>query len=394
MRFDHDGCPRGTRSLSGFPDFGKVGHISQTMVLWLLVLFWHWYWYRWFGFSNKHCSRSMHPTLTHQWTRAQFIWPGVAVCGVVALAAGFLADHYGGPQLLYALLLGLALNFLSASPHLAPGIGFTSKTLLRLGVALLGARVTVDQIADLGWRTGIIVVVAVAGTIAFGLWLAKAMGCRRDEGWISGVSVAICGASAAMAVSAVMPQTKENERYTLLTVVGVTLLSTLAMVLYPLILSSAGMSAVQAGVFLGGSIHDVAQVVAAGALLGSQTGDTATIVKLFRVSMLAPVVVVVSVLCRRSAVASTATTRPPLLPTFVLGFVALVVVGSAGLIGTQSRELAGVASRALLVAAIAAAGMRTQLHELASLGWKPVLLLIGETLFLALVLLTLMHFST
>jgi uncharacterized membrane protein YadS len=153
------------------------------------------------------------------------------------------------------------------------------------------------------------------------------------------------------------------------------------------------MSAVQAGVFLGGSIHDVAQVVAAGTLLGPQAGDTATIVKLFRVGLLAPVVVIAAVLCRYSAMAGATKNRPPILPTFVLGFVALVLAGSAGLFGVQSREIPSVASRALLVAAIAAAGMRTSPQELARLGWRPVVLLVGETFFLAVVLLLLMHFS-
>ena len=332
----------------------------------------------------------MNAALNLQWCRARSVWPGVAVCGVVALAAGFLSDHYGGPQLLYALLLGLALNFLAANALLGPGITFTSKTLLRVGVALLGARITLDQIADLGWQTGLMVVVAVAATIAFGLWLSTVIGSRRDEGWISAVAVSICGASAAMAVAAVLPQTKENEQYTLLTVVGVTLLSTLAMVLYPLLLTAADVPAIQAGVFLGGSIHDVAQVVAAGSLIGPQAGDTATVVKLFRVALLAPIILLVSVICRRQSTEAIAN-RPPLVPSFVIGFIVLVIACSIGWIEPLVREAASNASRAFLVAAIAAAGMRTQLSDLARLGWKPVMLLVGETLFLGLLLLGLIQ---
>lgn len=330
----------------------------------------------------------MRAALSLQWVQARSVWPGLVVCIVVGLAASFLSSHYGGPQLLYALLLGLALNFLSAHDHLAAGITFTSKTLLRVGVALLGARITFDQIAELGWRTGIVLALVVAATIMCGLALARLLGQPRHEGWISGASVAICGASAAMAVAAALPQTRENERYTLLTVVGVTLLSTVAMVVYPIILGFLDFSHVQEGIFLGATIHDVAQVVAAGTLLGPDTRDAATIVKLFRVALLAPVVVVVSLLARRSLAGQTATgKRPPIVPAFLLGFVALVVVSSLGWVGTGVRDAAGSASRGLLVMAIAAAGMRTQLSELVQLGWKPVVLLVSETVFLAAVML-------
>lgn len=326
----------------------------------------------------------MRAALSLQWMQARSVWPGLVVCTVVGLAAGFLSSHYGGPQLLYALLLGLALNFLSTHEHLAAGINFTSKTLLRAGVTLLGARITFDQIAELGWRTGIVVALVVAATIVCGLALARLLGQPRHEGWISGASVAICGASAAMAVAAALPQTRENERYTLLTVVGVTLLSTVAMVLYPIIMGFMDFSHVQEGIFLGATIHDVAQVVAAGTLLGPDTRDAATIVKLLRVALLAPVVVVVSLLVRHSLGRQAAAgTRPPIVPAFLLGFVALVVLSSLGWMGPGVRDAAGSASRALLVMAIAAAGMRTQLTELVQLGWRPVVLLVGETVFLA-----------
>lgn len=330
----------------------------------------------------------MRAAISLQWVQARSVWPGLAVCAVVGLAAGFLSSHYGGPQLLYALLLGLSLNFLSANEHLAAGISFTSKTLLRLGVALLGARITFDQIAELGLRTGFILALVVTATLLCGLALARLLGQPRHEGWICGASVAICGASAAMAVAAVLPQTRENERYTLLTVVGVTLLSTVAMVLYPIVLGFLDLTHVQEGLFLGATIHDVAQVVAAGTLLGPDTRDTATIVKLFRVAMLAPVVVVVSVLVRQSLGEQPATgRRPPIMPVFLMGFVALVIISSMGWIATGVRDATGSASRALLVIAIAAAGMRTQLGELMQLGWKPVFMLVSETLFLAAVML-------
>lgn len=321
------------------------------------------------------------------WTRARSVWPGISLCGVVGLAAAFLSSHYGGPQLLYALLLGLALNFLSAHASLDAGITFTSKTLLRLGVALLGARITLEQVSGLGMRTALVVLLAVVATIGVALVLAPALQRTRDEGWISGVAVAICGASAAMAVAAVLPQTRSNERYTLLTIVAVTLLSTVAMVVYPMAASMLHATSAQAGIFLGATIHDVAQVVAAGTLLGPEARDTATVVKLLRVAMLAPVVVVVALVARTRASgecgASGTGKRPPLIPGFLIGFIALVGLASTDMLPHAAGEAASALSRTFLVMALAAAGIRTRLQELATLGWKPIILLTSETLFLA-----------
>lgn len=196
--------------------------------------------------------------------RARSLAPGLLLCGVVALSATFVSEHYGGPQLLYALLIGLAFYFLSRDTRIRPGLDFASQTLLRAGVALLGLRITFAQVSALGWGTGALTALGVASTIGLGLLLARWLGRPVAEGLVSGCSVGICGASAALAVSSVLPQTRENERFTLLAVVGVTLMSTLAMVLYPLGVKAVGLTPAQAGVFFGATIHDVAQVVAAG----------------------------------------------------------------------------------------------------------------------------------
>lgn len=176
------------------------------------------------------------------------------VCVVIALAATFLSEHYGGPQLLYALLIGLAFHFLNSNANVKTGVDFCGRVLLRVGVALLGARITLTQVAKLGVETALVIVVAVALTILFGLLLAKWLKRPREEGVLSGGAVAICGASAALAISSVLPQTKENERFTLLAVVGVTVLSTLSMILYPFALKLIGLEPAQGGIFLGGTL--------------------------------------------------------------------------------------------------------------------------------------------
>ena len=320
-----------------------------------------------------------------QRTRAQIAknLPGTLVCLVIALAATFLSEHYGGPQLLYALLMGLAFHFLVANPQVGPGIGFCGRTVLRVGVALLGARITLAQVAKLGVASAVVVVGAVAFTIVCGVLMARWLKRPREEGLLSGASVAICGASAALAVSSVLPQTRENERFTLLTVVGVTVLSTVAMVLYPFMLQLAGATPEQSGIFLGGTIHDVAQVVAAGMILGPEAGDTATVVKLFRVMLLMPVVVVISMLYRNHPDAKAADESVPLVPGFLLAFIVLVLLASVGVFTPRMAQMAGEASRWMLVTAIAAAGVKTSFEDLLKLGWQPVVMLLGETLFIA-----------
>jgi uncharacterized integral membrane protein (TIGR00698 family) len=310
--------------------------------------------------------------------------PGVTVCGVIALASTFVSEHFGGPQLLYALLMGLSFHFLVTNPQLSPGIGFCGRTVLRFGVALLGARITLSQVANLGIGTAVLITLALVLTIICGCLLARWLGCSREQGILSGGAVAICGASAAMALSSVLPQTKENERFTLLTVVGVTVLSTVAMVLYPFAIKLIGLPTAQAGIVLGGTIHDVAQVVAAGMMLGPVAGDIATVVKLFRVMLLMPVVVLVAMLYRQHPDTQTSDESVPLVPGFLIAFVVLVLLSSVGVLAPEAVRLASDASRWMLVTAIAAAGIKTSFEDLLKLGWQPVFMLVGETVCIGL----------
>lgn len=314
-------------------------------------------------------------------TRVCGFWPGLAVCVLAALSASFISSEHGGPALLYALLIGMSLNFLNAHPAIGAGVSLCGKTALRIGVALLGARITVEQVAGMGASAATVIAVALFATILVGLLLARLLGQPRDHGLVAGCSVAICGASAALAVSAVLPPSRENERFTLLTVVGVTILSTVAMVLYPVALRWADVPQQAAGVFIGGTIHDVAQVVAAGTLMSPRAADAAVVTKLYRVALLAPVVMLIAFAVRRQHSGEVA--RPPLLPLFMVFFIALVVAGSLGWIPHEVSEGASSASRWMLLVAIAAAGIKTPLQELARLGWRPAAMLLAETIFLA-----------
>ncbi|HRP28915.1 MAG TPA: putative sulfate exporter family transporter [Burkholderiaceae bacterium] len=321
------------------------------------------------------------------------LFPGLLACAVVAAAATFLSEHYGAPVMLFALLLGMAMNFLSGEGACQAGIEFTARQVLRVGVALLGLRITAGQIAELGWQPVAIVVLSVALTIALSMIVARLIGFQSLFGLLSGGATAICGASAALALAAALPHHPGKERATLFTVIGVSALSTLAMIVYPMLAQSLGLDARHAGIFLGATIHDVAQVVGAGYSLSKETGDVATFVKLMRVAMLVPVIVFAVMFVRHqdrdSAVASGP--RPPLLPWFTVAFALLVAVNSTGVLPQALTQAGGDFSRWCLVASIAAIGMKTQLKEVATVGIKPVLLMIGETVFLVALVLALLR---
>lgn len=314
--------------------------------------------------------------------------PGVAVAFTVAAAAQFLSEHYGAPVMLFALLLGMALHFLSSEPKAMPGIDFASRRLLRWGIALLGARITFDQIAGLGAGPILLVVTCLGATICFGLFVSRLVGRSWTFGVLTGGAVAICGASAALAISAVLPGEKDHEQQTLFTVIAVTGLSTLAMVFYPILFSWLGYDHEQTGILLGATIHDVAQVVGAGYAVSEETGDVATYVKLLRVALLPFVVVTLAL----TALASRGTGGGPVSwPLFTLAFGAILAANSAGLIPPAAAELLIGASRWLLVAAIAALGMKTSLKAMFTLGPTNFAVIVAETVFLLLLAMGLLH---
>lgn len=307
--------------------------------------------------------------------------PGLAVAAVVGIAATFLSIQYGASAMLFALLLGMALNFLAEEGRCRAGIHVAASLVLRTGVALLGLRITLDQVGSLGWGTVALVAAAVVATVVAGVLLGRVMGLGGAFGTLTGGAVAICGASAALAIASVLPRHPHAERDASFTVIGVTALSTLAMILYPLAVGLLGLDHRSAGVFLGGTIHDVAQVVGAGYSVSPETGDTATIVKLLRVAMLLPVCLVIGVVVHAGG--GKAARSAPVLPWFAVVFAVLVVAGSLGLIPRPAVAFGNELSRWCLVSAIAAIGMKTSLRSLVEMGARPVLLVVLETLFLA-----------
>ncbi|QCY09549.1 putative sulfate exporter family transporter [Pseudomonas sp. MPC6] len=318
-------------------------------------------------------------------TRVAELLPGFVLCLVVGMAATFVSEHYGGPTILYAVLMGMALNYLSLEGRCVAGIVFSAKAVLRFGIGLLGARITIEQLLGLGITPIAIVLVAVPATIGFGILCGKWLKLGRSQSVLAGASVGICGASAALAVASVLPQSKDAEKNLIFTVISVTALSTTAMILYPLIVSYFGFSDTEIGIFLGATIHDVAQVVGAGYMVSDNVGDVATFTKLLRVAMLVPVVVMISVIvARRNSDAGSKGGKSGFpLPGFLVAFVIVVLLNSSGYLPSSISNAMIELSRWCLVVAMVGLGMKASFKELAEMGWRPMVLMIANTVFLA-----------
>lgn len=313
-------------------------------------------------------------------------YSGIVICCVTAIAATALADKYQAPVMLFALLLGLALHFLYESPKHQTGVVFCSKTILRIAVGLLGVRVAFSDIVSLGYIPPLMIAACMVATIVCGVVLAKLLKLPTVMGVLSGGSVAICGVSAAAAITTVLPKKDFQEKFFAITVIAVTTLSTLAMILYPLLTDALKLNDVLAGVFLGGSIHDVAQVIGAGYSISPEAGNVATFIKLFRVMLLLPIVLCIFFIFRDKD--SKMEGAASLFPPFLIAFIVLATLKNLGVIPDMLVEWINVISSNCLVVAIVAIGIKTSLKEIVSVGWKPIFLITFETVFFAALILT------
>ena len=313
--------------------------------------------------------------------KAERIAPGALVVGAITLAAEALSGLYGGPVILYALLFGIALHILNANPRLAPGVGFSAKQVLAIGVALLGARITFGDIVSLGWMTGFFVLALVAGGVVGGWRIGRMFGLRNDFSILSAVSVAICGVSAVVAVSAVLPDRKSANSQAIIVILIISIVSTLTMIVYPYFTQIMQFNSTESGVFLGAAIANVSQAVGAGYMIDDAAGRVATIVKLARVATLALVILAVAYAVRGSGAPGVG--RKQFLPNFILAFLALAAVNSLG-VARPVMEAFGVISGWCIIAAVAAVGVQTAPDDLMRVGRGPLLVLGAQTIFLAL----------
>ena len=306
--------------------------------------------------------------------------PGLTVAGLATLAAGSLSQRYGAPLTLMSLLIGLALNFLSVDRRLTPGLTLAARELLRWAIVLVGARITYAQIAALGPEALGMVVVTVVVTIGAGVLAARALGFSSAYGVLSGGAVAICGGSAAMALSATLGERRVRQAELTLVLVGISAMSSLALVLYPPVAHALGFSDAQAGYFLGGSVHDVAQALGSGYAYSPAAGETATIVKLARVALLAPVLGLVALLFPSQLEITGGKRAAPAVPWFVVGFFVVAGVNSTGFIPVAVSHFAAETAAMMLAVSVAATAIRSPLAEIMKTGPKPLIVIAAATL--------------
>jgi len=308
--------------------------------------------------------------------------PGLAVAAAATMAAGYLSDHYHAPLTLMALLVGLALNFLNSVSELAPGLEFASRTLLRVGIVLVGARVTFGQMVALGPIALLAVFAIVALTIGAGVVMARALKFSAAFGVLAGGAVAICGASAALALATVLGERRISQAQLTLVLVGISAMSSVALFFYPILAHQLRFNDTRAGFMLGASIHDVAQALGAGYAFSEPAGQIATIVKLTRVALLAPTMAAIAMLFPTS---TQDRKRVAALPWFVVGFFVLAAIHSSGGAPLALGTLAQYGAAGLLGCSVTATGIRAPMSDLLNSGMRPLLVIVWAT-FIALLL--------
>lgn len=306
--------------------------------------------------------------------------PGAFVTAIAALAAAWLADHYAAPLVLMGLLIGLAMSFLSQDKRTHAGLDLMSQTALRIGIVLVGARITATQLVELGPLPFALLVLIMLTVIVATVASARLFRQDRHSALLAGGATAICGASAALALYSLIGDKRVDQARFTLTLVGITVASALAMTLYPILATELGLSDQQAGFLIGASIHDVAQAIGGGFTFSPQAGEVATIVKLTRVALLAPMLMLVGLWLARTGEANTKTRIPLRLPWFILGFLAVAAVNSLVAIPKPVQGAANTAAQALLLLAIVATAMKARLHLLLDQGWRSFAPIVVATL--------------
>jgi uncharacterized integral membrane protein (TIGR00698 family) len=302
------------------------------------------------------------------------IAPGLTL--LVAIAAGATALSWVAPvisPLVAALVLGaLVVNVAPVPERFAPGIAFGARTILRAGIVLLGFRLSVGEVVHLGLPGLGVVAVVVAGTFWGTQWLARRLGLSEDLGLLVATGYSICGASAIAAMDGVVHADEEETAYA---ITLVTLCGTLSIVVLPLIAHAIGLPVGDFGTWVGGSVHDVGQVVATASQEGARAVAAATVVKLTRVVLLAPLVAMVAIRRRgRDLEAGVDDRRPPLLPVFVCGFLAAIALRSTGVLAPGTLAAIATLERLVLTVALVGLGMGVRLSRLRRLGGRPLVL--------------------
>jgi uncharacterized integral membrane protein (TIGR00698 family) len=318
--------------------------------------------------------------------------PGLALTAAIALVAFALRLLPGmsalSPMIL-AIVIGIAFHNLAGTPALAkPGVRFALRPVLRSAIIMLGLQLTTAQVVAVGGRGLAVIVATLLATFVFIVGLGRLMGVDRKLAELIAAGTSICGASAVIATNTVTDGTDEDVAYA---VACVTVFGSIAMFVYPMLPAVLGLDPHAYGLWAGASIHEIAQVVAAAFQDGQAAGEFATVAKLSRVMLLAPVVIGLGFMSMRRGAdaASRGSTPAAPIPWFVLGFIAVVALNSAISLPASIRSGASLVTTFLLSMALAAMGLETDIRKLRLKGMRPLLLGLAGSLFISCFSLTL-----
>jgi uncharacterized integral membrane protein (TIGR00698 family) len=308
--------------------------------------------------------------------------PGLAICAIAGAAAAWLSQNYGVPVILAGLLIGLAVNFAAGDPRTHAGLDATARHGLRVGIVLLGFQVTAAQVVAMGIVPFAGLALVMAAALLAALLAARATGQSPAVGLLAGGATAICGASAALALYGVIGRERLEQAQFTLTLVILAAASAIALTTYPALTQLLGFNDAQAGFLVGASIHDVAQAIGAGFAVSDAAGAQATVVKLTRVALLAPLVTLAALwIARAQPVAESGAARHlPVLPAFILAFLLLAGVNSLIALPAEVATATLTLSKTLLLLAVTATAMRTRTDLLLGLGWRAVMPVLAATL--------------
>ncbi|NPA17007.1 MAG: YeiH family putative sulfate export transporter [Aquificae bacterium] len=311
------------------------------------------------------------------------ILPGFVFAVLIAVAATFISslqivkETVNFSPLIIAILLGVLIgNVIKIPEILKPGIIFSLKKVLRIAIVFLGFRLTFQNVIDVGIEGLIVDTIMLVSTFLFGVWVARRFfGLEPEMSYLIASGSSICGASAVLATA---PVVRAEMHHAAMAVATVTIFGTIAMFLYPVVYkffgNHLGFDEILYGIWTGATVHEVAQVVAAGFAVSDIAGNTATISKLTKVMMLAPLLIALSFyLAKKSSIHGAGISlRDIPIPYFVFGFIAMVGVNSMHIVPQNVVHYINVVDGFLLTVAMGAMGLETNINKIKGVGMKPI----------------------
>jgi uncharacterized integral membrane protein (TIGR00698 family) len=319
------------------------------------------------------------------WRVALSYIPGLAFCAAIAGTAfsiRFIPGMAAISPMVVAFIVGIAVSALSGSlPVMAPGNRFAAKTILRFAVGLLGLQLTLHELASLGALTLLVVLAVFIATFLFTKWLGRILGVEHRLAELIAAGTSVCGASAIIATNAVTKARDQDVGYA---VAAVSLMGTVWMIVYPLLYELLQLDLLDYSLWVGSSVHEVAQVVAAAFQVDPSAGQIAIPVKLERVALLAPLVLTLGWLRfrREGEEAATSFRWQQIFPLFMVGFLALVALNSIVAIPSHWRSVVAQVTTFLLTMSLGAIGLETSVRDLRHQGIRPMLLTAAAALFM------------